>query len=616
MARLAPAPFGEYTAEITNPGNLRLADPADPKQNSFAAGTTLRSKPFQINSANNAVNLRLEAPKPLFDSDRLVVKPGEIGLLPTSTDDPDMSTGTGTPAAPAPTFTTGAVTKVTSEGTEEALAPSQSWVHVQDNGTVVATPPSDTPPGEYHVEVVTSDGQRETVTVVVDPAPSMADSYDVKYSTLATRPGRAVELAAPSADATVGGFLYRDRPLPRGTKFEAGHPWATADEQGRITFAPPKDAKPGHYDVPVTITFPDRSTKTVTVAFEVGERMLADAVELGYEDGLSVRPGEAVTIFRTGARELPEGTTFMIDAEADLGGWSASIDKRTGDVRAIAPRSGSAPASIPVTAYFADGSSEKLTARVRVSTSSATANPTDPSYALEQANPGATVTLQRRGNVPAGTEFTLIDGGGLDVAVDPVTGAVRATLPANAEAGRTYKAIVRVKYPDGSTEEIVAAVRVPTQAETAAPGFVGATATVGEMGTVTPTGKVPAGTTFDIDGFTNPDWAATIDPVTGALSVRSKSTVPDGQEVKIPVRMTFPDGSTKVVEVPFRAEVPATVADPVGQRPAEGASSQSSKGSWLAVLLGALAAIAGVGYAVYLNQDKVKELLNNYGIRI
>lgn len=92
--------------------------------------------------------------------------------------------------------------------------------------------------------------------------------------------------------------------------------------------------------------------------------------------------------------------------------------------------------------------------------------------------------------------------------------------------------------------------------------------------------------------------------------------MPGGQEVKIPVRMTFPDGSTKVVEVPFRAEVPATVADPVGQRPAEGASSQSSKGSWLAVLLGALAAIAGVGYAVYLNQDKVKELLNNYGIRI
>ncbi len=42
------APWGEYTFEIDNPGNLRLIDPRDPEKNSSRAGSTLESKPFKV----------------------------------------------------------------------------------------------------------------------------------------------------------------------------------------------------------------------------------------------------------------------------------------------------------------------------------------------------------------------------------------------------------------------------------------------------------------------------------------------------------------------------------------------------------------------------------------
>ncbi|MHA6601501.1 DUF7507 domain-containing protein, partial [Corynebacterium coyleae] len=41
-------PWGEYTFQITNPGNLRLIDPRDPEKNSSRPGTILETKPFKV----------------------------------------------------------------------------------------------------------------------------------------------------------------------------------------------------------------------------------------------------------------------------------------------------------------------------------------------------------------------------------------------------------------------------------------------------------------------------------------------------------------------------------------------------------------------------------------
>ena len=60
--RFESAPYGEYYFEIKNPGNLRLADPADPNQNSFEAGTTLKSKTFEVGAEERQISLKLLTP--------------------------------------------------------------------------------------------------------------------------------------------------------------------------------------------------------------------------------------------------------------------------------------------------------------------------------------------------------------------------------------------------------------------------------------------------------------------------------------------------------------------------------------------------------------------------
>lgn len=71
------------------------------------------------------------------------------------------------------------------------------------------------------------------------------------------------------------------------------------------------------------VTFPDSSPRTYTAEVEIGDPLLAHTTELGYEEGLSVRPG-GITVLRTGAAVLPEGTTFEVDRSQPLGGGSPS----------------------------------------------------------------------------------------------------------------------------------------------------------------------------------------------------------------------------------------------------------------------------------------------------
>ena len=46
-----------------SPGNLRLVDPKDPENNSFDPGAVLESKEFEVNKAEQVINLQLETPR-------------------------------------------------------------------------------------------------------------------------------------------------------------------------------------------------------------------------------------------------------------------------------------------------------------------------------------------------------------------------------------------------------------------------------------------------------------------------------------------------------------------------------------------------------------------------
>ena len=77
--------------------------------------------------------------------------------------------------------------------------------------------------------------------------------------------------------------------------------------------------------------------------------------------------------------------------------------------------------------------------------------------------------------------------------------------------------------------------------------------------------------------------------------------MPNGKTTSVKVRVTYPDGSSELVNVPLTARAPEEVV-------VEDKGSSTSVG-WIAVLVGALALLAGVGFAAFLNQDKIMQVL-------
>ena len=528
-------------------------------------------------------------PRPSYRWEPVVVKQGEVGLT-----DPKQQ---GTNAkAPSTGFTTVGVTRVSKGGAKEESAPVEEWIQVEADGTIVATPPADAAPGEYEVEIATPSGTREKVTVEVTPQPPMAERYDVAGPSVAAPAGTVRTAPSLRAQVTEAGFVYDDRVLPVGTTFDAQHEWASVDANGRVTFSPPKDAKRGTYEVPLVINYPDGSRGEVTVTFVVGDPLYADLVDYGFETGLKVLSGRSVSILRTSDTPMPEGTTFKMKAGANLSGWSASVDEETGNVRVTAPESGTSDVTVPVVAYFPDGSSLERTAGASVATTRQAGTDAAPEYTATVARPGETVLAEIKRDQPAGASFTVVDDGGLNVGVDKSTGALRITVPKDAQLDETYKVTVRVVHPDGSAEEVVAEVFTQSDAKRYDVDFTGANVPVGGEATQKPATKLPEGTRFSTDGFDKPGWDVTIDEVTGQLTVSSTSDVPVGATATVPVKVTYPDGSTETVNVPVKAQ-------------SEGNRGSSIGGSWIAVLLGVLALLAGAGYGAWLNQDKIMEAL-------
>lgn len=531
-----------------------------------------------------------------FNWDRVVVKPGETKVTaPTRSGD----------ISAAPRFRTSGVTRVEPDGTTTEIPTAESWISVEGDGTVVARPPRNAAPGEYRVEVADEAGQTHIITVeVANPTP-MSEQYAVRFPVIPVPAGATRQAGRPRATVTDGPFTYADRRLPEGTRFavDPKHSgWVRVDGNGRLTFTPPLDAAPGTRPVAVTVTFPDGSSRTYTAEVEIGEPLLAGITELGYEDGLSVRPGEAVTVLRTGANPLPAGTTFEVDRSEPLGGWVAVVDEHTGNLRVFAPSQGPARVEVPVVAYFADGSSSKLTAGVRLSTSSALSTAHNPSYPATTGAPGSSVDVKLSGTVPADTTFVVVDGGGLrSVGVDRQKGSLRIALPADAQLDTPYTVTVRVRYADGSTEEITASVTATSDAARYMPGVTGATAEVG--GAVVVRTGLPAGAKL-VD-FNHDGWKVRYNAETGELTVEPSVSVPVGTVLKVPLEVTFPDGSKKIVEYPVTATGK--------QDPAPAPERGSSAGGWIAVVVGAIAALAGIGYAAFLNQDAIRAQLKQFG---
>ena len=430
--------------------------------------------------------------------------------------------------------------------------PSGYTVTVDPNGNVTVTPPSDATPGtsvDIPVKVTYPDGSVDNTKVKVTVIPNDAQSNEPGYNEGSTKPGQPVTVPQTG-----------DETLPPGTTFEvpegsipSGYT-VTVDPKGNVTVTPPTDATPGtSVDIPVKVTYPDGSTEEVPVKVVIIPNDAQSNIP-GYSEG-STKPGQPVTVPQTGDETLPPGTTFEVTEGNIPSGYTVTVDPN-GNVTVTPPADATPGTSvdIPVKVSYPDGSTEEVPVKVVIIPNDAQSN--DPGYGDVSTKPGQPVTVPQIGDetLPPGITFEVPNGSvppGYIVTVDP-NGNVTVTPPMDAPPGTSVDIPVKVTYPDGSVDNTKVKVTViPNDAQSNEPGYNEGSTKPGQPVTVPQTGDetLSPGTTFEVpEGSIPSGYTVTVDP-NGNVTVTPPTDATPGTSVDIPVKVTYPDGSTEEVPV-------------------------------------------------------------------
>ena len=274
-----------------------------------------------------------------------------------------------------------------------------------------------------------------------------------------------------------------DVTLPDGTK-GAFPGTIVVNDDGSIKVTPNADASLGSYQVPVKVTYVDGSTDTVSVPFEVTERLTnADENDPSYE-GVSVTKGESVTSEspkNSDGSEVPSGSEFSIPADFKAPeGTTVSVDKTTGKV--TVKTSDGTPVGeikVPVTVTYPDKTTDStsVTVTVKDAATQPTVDP-KPVYAdtVVPAGKTTTVTPTNEGDAyPSGTVFAIDPSfqapGGYTITIDPATGTLSVTVAPAGKDGADAESVtvpVVVTYPDGSNatnDSVNAVIKLDTDGD-------------------------------------------------------------------------------------------------------------------------------------------------------
>ncbi|WP_123930149.1 Rib/alpha-like domain-containing protein [Corynebacterium choanae] len=389
-----------------------------------------------------------------------------------------------------------------------------------------------------------------------------ASVVEPKYETASGEQGKTVDIAAPT-------FVQQDdnntaADMPAGTTFDLGDASVvdaakrlpdsakvTVNEDGSITVEVGSDAAVGSYEIPVVVTYPDGSTDTVTVPFEVTESTpgkTADSVDPNYAQNTEVKQGDKGTI--AAPTNTPDGTKFAPgDSVPDWATVNPDGSITVNPGTAVDP----GDYTVPVKVTYPDGSSETVEVPVKVVVKDQTqAESVDPNYAKDTTvKQGDKGTIAAPTNTPDGTKFAPGDSVPDWATVNP-DGSITVN-PGTAVDPGDYTVPVKVTYPDGSSEIVEVPVRVvvkdQTQAESVDPNYAkDTTVKQGDKGTIAAPTNTPDGTKF-APGDSVPDWA-TVNP-DGSITVNPGTDVDPG-DYTVPVKVTYPDGSVDNVEVPVK----------------------------------------------------------------
>jgi len=396
--------------------------------------------------------------------------------------------------------------------------------------------------------------------IVVDDRPKA----DPAYQNTTVRTGETKTIPAPKSTNAVE--------IPAGTKFNPGNTvpkWATVHEDGSITVKPETDQKAGDYQIPVRVTYPDGTTRTIFAPVTVlkdtdgdslpdpkdpanpqpGEDKCPNTAGPAFNDGCPVPdwkdavtgPKNPVTVKPTisGDQKVPGNLTVEVPA----GQGSATISPN-GDVVYTPAPNAKLGDKITVTIKSGDEVVDTFIVTIQETPGDGDGDgvaddkdkcPTIPGPASNNgcpdwddsittpSNPIELIPNPNPSKLPDGTTVTPIGPG--DAKIDPNTGIITVTPKPEAKPGDEIKVEVRVPGQTDPIDTITVTIVEPSDPD--GDGVVG------------DKDKCPntAGPAFN-DGCPVPDWkdVSTVPtaPVTVKPTITGDQKVPGGLKVEVP----------------------------------------------------------------------------------
>ena len=496
-------------------------------------------------------------------------------------------------------------------------------VEMDEDYNVTVTAPEEPKPGTFARPVVTveySNGSTDELELLVVVDPNNTQVTDL------VRPSLTKGTIGDDLTAQVGtkSIMKGHKPV-HPAKFEVDPStvpdgWTvTVDDTGKVTAKADDTVAPGTIITPkVKATYPDQTTDEIETQFQA----VVDIKVPDY-DTVTNKPGTNVSLPPTvpdvglsgnkddeaPTRYTFEGEKTELTIEDEAGTWTVKIDEETGEITTTIPRT--APEGhvldVPVLAYYSEEKPQQVKGTVVVLKgdiapvysveSTGPSKPVD--HQIQDAPKGSTYSFGKDENDEPITEMT---EDGWKYTIDPDTGVVSSTPPADSKPGDKKTISVTVDTPDGSSPKVpvTTVVNLANNWE-ADPTYPEETVYPGGTATLPVTLEKPDNVNVAEEnpyklGDLPEGWTVSIDD-NGVITATAPADAEPGSQVEIPVTVTYEDGSTdtakavvNVVDVPTR-ELPFDVeykfddTIPAGEYKVEtegapGEEKQNKDGTW------------------------------------
>ena len=527
----------------------------------------------------------------------------------------------------------------------------EGWtVEMDENYNVTVTAPENPRPGAFAQPKITveySNGSTDVLQLMVVVDPNNTQVTDL------VRPGLSKGKLNQEITSQVGtrSIMKGHEPV-HPAKFEidpatipAG--WTvTVDETGKVTAKADDTVVPGTIITPkLKATYPDQTTDEIEVQFQA----IVD-IKIPNYDTVAGQPNANVSLIP----EIPErglsgntsdeapqrytfedGTNETTLTSKDGKTWTVYVDEKTGEITTTIPKGAQEGdiLNVPVQAHYSEEGKQKP--QTVIGTVVVIKGDLKASYDVQVTGPNQAVDHHVDG-APDGSTFSFgyADGkpvltqttdNGWKYTIDPNTGVVSSTPPANSKPGDKNTVTVKVNAPGGLTTEVPVTTVVKLMnnwesnpvipPKTVYPGDTVTSPLAIEKPEdikvaenkpyeiaplpehITPTG--------DTNEFGNPtytlktdngDWIVSLDKDGHVISTAPKTAKP-GDKIEVPVTVTYEDGSKDVTsavinvadvptrEVPFKVEYqydPEISAGEykVGTEGVPGKEKMSKDGKW------------------------------------